>query len=597
MNLIDDKYEVLQQINEGGMAKIYKVRHRLLDEIRVVKVMRPQASASEDLRRRFVSEARMAIRVRHTNIGHLYDFSIDPEGTAVIVMEFIDGVTVQEILASGPPPSTSFAVDIAVQVLEALTCLHSHGIVHRDIASDNVMIARGFDGRPIAKVIDLGIAKDPAADAATATMSGVFLGKARYAAPEQLRADGQGPSPATDIYSFGVFLYEMLTGRLPIGGSSFAELAAGHLMQDPLPFAKTDPEGRVPEGLREAILTALRKDPRDRIASAEDFATRIRPFGRTGGTHARELDELLGRVRGSAPASPRALAQSSRSASMMEMAVEVLHAPSLTKSEVEILHALHEYSRRPGQSTSHTPTLPARPVAAQIRAPSSGSRSPREDFTREPPPRDRPRSPEARERSEERQESPHRSREKHRTAPRREPQEDMPRRSILPWLLVGIPLLAAGALVVWFGSREAPPPAPLPYTEQIVEVLALPMDSTAAIERKVKRLSSLIDFLPDNDLRKEELKLEKERLMNLQELHRQLDRLVALEQKASTTPGLEPQELKGVSQLWTYIREARGSLTGDDPDGKRIEDAARATILRIAKTPGAESLWALADEP
>jgi len=591
MNLIDEKYEVLHRIKEGGMGTIYKVRHRLLDEIRVVKVMRPQASASEDLRRRFVREARMAIRVRHTNIGQLYDFSIDSEGSAIIVMEFIDGATVQEILACGPPPSTPFTVDIAVQVLEALSCLHSNGIVHRDIASDNVMIARGFDGRPVAKVIDLGIAKDPTGDAATATVTGIFLGKARYAAPEQFQGGSQGPSPATDLYSFGVFLYEMLTGRLPYDGAMFAELAAGHLFNKPLPFSDTDPDGRVPEGLREAVLHALEKDPGDRIASAGEFAARIRPFASPAGPDARELEEHLQRVRSAGAGAPQAAPVASSHAAApsesreapvwdagVETMVDMLLAHGLARPELQILDALHDYRRQSGGDTAVAAMQPVRQDTAPSPPPMPAPATDRQETERWEPrvhPRQRPR-------------------DRPRALPRRERREDRRLPSIVLWLMLAVPLLLAGAWLVWMNVRDAPPPRPL-YAEQIAMALALPTDSTAAIEMKLKRLSSLIDLLPGAEVREAHLEREKGRLINLQELHRQLDRLLDLETKASSGGGLETQDLEGVSLVWSYIREARERLTGDDPDGRRIEDAARAALRRIAATTGAESLRDLAE--
>ena len=163
LSQIEGKYEILEKIREGGMGAIYKVRHRLLDEIRVVKVMRPQIADSEDQQRRFLREARAAIRLRHPNIAQLYDFAVEADGIAYMVMEFIDGVTLQEMLAKNGPPPLDLTLEIARQSLEALGYLHAHGYVHRDVSPDNLMLTQDVDGQPQVKLIDLGIAKDLAA--------------------------------------------------------------------------------------------------------------------------------------------------------------------------------------------------------------------------------------------------------------------------------------------------------------------------------------------------------------------------------------------------------------------------------------------------
>jgi len=276
---LEGKYEILQKIQEGGMGAIYKVRHLLLDEVRVVKVMKPQLAVDDKLKRRFVNEAKLAKRLRASNIAQLYDFVLDDDGVAYIVMEYIDGVTLQELLRQGGPPSVGFAVEAARQGLRALSCLHHEGMVHRDIAADNLMITKNFDRRPLVKLIDLGIAKDARAVDGGGTAAGTFLGKARYSAPEQFSEEGSAAlGPRSDLYSFGVLLYELLTAESPIGGKSFSELVASHLFRPPKSFDKTDPERRIEPALRELVLNALEKDPANRMASAEEFSDLLAPF-------------------------------------------------------------------------------------------------------------------------------------------------------------------------------------------------------------------------------------------------------------------------------------------------------------------------------
>lgn len=265
------KYEILEKLQEGGMGAVYKVRHRLLDEVRVIKVVRPQFKRDEEVKARFLREARTVIRLRHPNIAQLYDFSIDAEENAFIVMEFIDGVTFQELLRRARMLPLPLVLEMSRQSLEALRYLHRRSIVHRDIAPDNLMLTRDEDGSPLVKLIDLGVAKALEAGS-NFTVAGTFLGKVRYASPEQFRTqEGVQVEPRSDLYSFGVVLYQLLTGALPVRGNSLSSLIAGHLLEPPIPFSETDADGRVPEDLRELVLRALAKQPENRPANASAF--------------------------------------------------------------------------------------------------------------------------------------------------------------------------------------------------------------------------------------------------------------------------------------------------------------------------------------
>jgi serine/threonine-protein kinase len=265
---IEGKYEILGKIREGGMGAIYKVRHRLLDEIRVVKVIRSQAEAGGEGAERFLQEARAAIKLRHPNVAVLHDFAVTGDGQAFIVMEYIDGWNLLEVLSGYGPPPLPLTLEIARQSLKALGYLHRHKIVHRDVSPDNLMLTRDVDGNPLVKLIDLGIAKTLEGQGGLTT-TGVFLGKPRYGSPE--RFGGGAWDSRSDLYSFGVVLYELLTGRGPITGDDPTALMAGHLFRPPLDFTETDPRGRVPAELRALVLKALAKQPGERMASAEDF--------------------------------------------------------------------------------------------------------------------------------------------------------------------------------------------------------------------------------------------------------------------------------------------------------------------------------------
>ena len=302
--LIEGKYEILGKMREGGMGTIYRVRHRLLDEIRVVKVLKPEALSNEEMKRRFVEEARTATRLKHPNIGTIHDFALDEEGKAYLVMEYIDGVNLVELLKEQGPPGVALSLEIAHQTLLALGYLHRKNIVHRDIAPDNLMLTHDEDNLPRVKLIDLGIAKSLDRPGEM-TSTGIFLGKLKYASPEQFGSlpAGEKLDGRSDIYALGVVLYELLTGVHPFVGESPSELLRAHLFDSPLAFARTDKEGRIPPELRAALQKAMEKRREDRFASAEDFDRELSAL-RERYTRRDKLDDtaqIISRIRGVPP--------------------------------------------------------------------------------------------------------------------------------------------------------------------------------------------------------------------------------------------------------------------------------------------------------
>jgi serine/threonine-protein kinase len=265
---IEATYEVLSKMGEGGMGAVYKVRHRFFDEVRVIKVMQADIEAVDELKERFLGEAKRGKQLRHPNLAEVIDFSIAADGTSYMVMEYIEGVNLRELMTrNNGPLDSAVVIPIAEQVLAALGYLHGKRFVHRDISPDNIMLTNDVDSsEPRVKLIDLGIAKSLEAKRQL-TMAGKFIGKVQYASPEQFSGQVDGRS---DLYSFGVVLYELLTGAKPITGKDYFSILGGHIQRPPRAFAETDPGNRVPAPVREAILRALEKRPEARFQTAAE---------------------------------------------------------------------------------------------------------------------------------------------------------------------------------------------------------------------------------------------------------------------------------------------------------------------------------------
>lgn len=296
-DVIDGKYEVLSLLGTGGMGRVFKARHIHLDAMRTIKVLRRDVMADESYRVRFAREAQLATRVQHPNVAMVHDFATLADGTTYMVSEFIEGVTLRQWLQAHGRFSLELTLQLAIQVLSGLDVIHRAGLMHRDISTENIMVATGIDGAPLAKIIDLGIAKANDAPSSDATQAGLFVGNPCYSSPEQLGAlhAGEVIDARGDIYSFGVVLYEMLTGVSPFASKTPHEYAVKHLTQRPRPLREREPA--IPEALDRIVLKALEKQRDLRYASAREMATALAPF-RTG-TLTTTTQAKLGALRGS----------------------------------------------------------------------------------------------------------------------------------------------------------------------------------------------------------------------------------------------------------------------------------------------------------
>ncbi|MBL0388830.1 Stk1 family PASTA domain-containing Ser/Thr kinase [Tumebacillus sp. ITR2] len=257
---LGNRYEVIEKIGGGGMAVVYRALDTLLNRNVSIKVLRAQFSMDEDFVRRFRREAQAAASLSHPNVVNIYDVGVEGEDY-YIVMEFVDGLTLKEIIQDRAPLPVAEAIDIGKQICAALGHAHENNIVHRDIKPHNILI--GKDGR--VKVTDFGIAR--AITSNTITQDGSVLGSVHYFSPEQAR--GGITDVKSDIYSLGVVLYEMVTGELPFSGETPISVALKHLQDHFVEPREINPS--LPQSVENIILKSLAKDPLIRYQTAREM--------------------------------------------------------------------------------------------------------------------------------------------------------------------------------------------------------------------------------------------------------------------------------------------------------------------------------------
>lgn len=274
--LLDGKYQIIDRLGVGGMGEIFKVRHIHLNELRVIKIMRPNVASDEQGLQRFLQEARTSTMIKHKNLAMLYDFAQLDDGSYYMVWEFIDGTNIQKWIAQTGPMPPRLTVEIAIQALHGLEHLHSMGLIHRDISPENIMLSQDHHGKLLVKVIDFGIAKQLAeGDGGQGlTQTGMFLGKLKYASPEQagFLKDGEHLDARSDLYSFGIVLYEMLAGRAPFQATNPHGYILKHVTEKPVAIGDLNPGANVPPQLESVIMRSLEKNRDTRFETAADFA-------------------------------------------------------------------------------------------------------------------------------------------------------------------------------------------------------------------------------------------------------------------------------------------------------------------------------------
>jgi eukaryotic-like serine/threonine-protein kinase len=272
--ILDNRYEIVDRLGAGGMGEVYKAVHTHLGVPRVIKIAHPNISGSTDARDRFLREARTATKVHHPNVATLHDFSTLPNGAHYMVWEFIDGENLSQRLRSHGTLPPRQAIHIVLQALFGLEAIHRAGIVHRDISPENLMITAD----DTVKIIDMGVAKvEEDAGAVSQTRTGIFVGKLRYAAPEQLGfiPEGEKIDARTDIYAMAMVLFEILTGRPPYEAKSPHEYFMIHANPEPAKKFDLPPELPGSAELQHVLEKALARDRNQRFATARDFAAAL----------------------------------------------------------------------------------------------------------------------------------------------------------------------------------------------------------------------------------------------------------------------------------------------------------------------------------
>lgn len=264
--MLDDRYEILEVIGAGGMAVVYKAMCHRLNRYVAVKILRDELANDEEFRKRFQTEAQAVAMLSHPNIVSVYDVS-HSDGVEYIVMELIEGVTLMQYMKKKGALGWKEALHFAVQISKALEHAHEKGIVHRDIKPQNIMILK--DGT--IKVADFGIA---ALESAQEKKSDQTVGSVHYIAPEQAR--GEQPDPRSDIYSLGVVMYEMLTGKMPYDGDTAEQVAMKHITGHPVPPQELNPD--IPEELAAITLKAMNSDINARYQSASELLRDLEDF-------------------------------------------------------------------------------------------------------------------------------------------------------------------------------------------------------------------------------------------------------------------------------------------------------------------------------
>ncbi|GMV40564.1 MAG: hypothetical protein AMXMBFR64_22800 [Myxococcales bacterium] len=265
--VIEGRFTIRKLLAQGGMGAVYVATQHSMDRDVALKVLRPELGQNVDAVKRFLAEARLASRLGSPHTVSLYDFGRTADGMLFIAMELLSGATLRQALQSGGPMAEERASRIATQVCESLSEAHEQGVVHRDVKPDNVFLLRPGTERELVKVLDFGVAKslEPVSEGPV-TKTGMVCGTPDYMSPENVT--GEGVTPASDVYSVGVLLYQMMTGSTPFQADSLVGVMVHHVQTPPRPIRSLMGGRPLSGGMEELVLRCLSKRPSERPADA-----------------------------------------------------------------------------------------------------------------------------------------------------------------------------------------------------------------------------------------------------------------------------------------------------------------------------------------
>ncbi len=274
------RYQIEEVIGEGGMATVYRAKHKLVERPCAIKIMNPMLATDDVVRERFRREAKNASKLAHPNIIEIFDQGDTEDGTAYIAMELLQGHTLADLIAKGAQTGgmkLERALPIMVQIARGIARAHDFDVIHRDLKPENIFVVVQKDGSDLAKLLDFGIAKSRTDSRLTG--AGELFGTPQYMAPERIERGETGPS--VDLYALGVIYWEMVTGKLPFDAPDVATFFVKHLHEKPQSAAKFNP--KVPKDLDTLILALLAKDPKARPVDAHRVHQDLRAVGEAQG--------------------------------------------------------------------------------------------------------------------------------------------------------------------------------------------------------------------------------------------------------------------------------------------------------------------------
>ncbi len=268
--VMDGKYSVDRLLGRGGMGEVYAGTHLALGRLVAIKVLHAQFTINQSFVARFEREARTTAMLEHPNAVHIHDFGTLADGSRYLVMEYIEGVTLRDVLRANASLPLCVAVNLVCQAAGAVAEAHARGIIHRDLKPENLMVRRDDDGRLVLKVVDFGLAKILENTASLLTNAAEIMGTPKYMAPEQFQ--GMPVDGRADVYALGCVLFELLSGQTPYEGT-ILEIVGQHVHAE-IPLVSCEGT-EIPSSVQEAVRRALAKDPDARTGSAEAFAREL----------------------------------------------------------------------------------------------------------------------------------------------------------------------------------------------------------------------------------------------------------------------------------------------------------------------------------